>query len=388
MLWRGGASRWVAIVAAACLCLLASCGGDAEPETPAVVTESPGPPAGRSTAPRLSVSGTHLVDQGGKPVQLNGVNRTSAEFPCALGEGIFDGPTDEGSVAAMVSWHAHAVRLPLNTHCWLGEKEIDPAFAGERYQAAVKTYVARLEAAGLNVILDLHLSAPGSDNSIGETLKMPDAEHAVPFWQSVAKQYGRDTAVMFDLFNEPYEVSWECWRDGCEIEPYKDINRYQAAGMQRLVTTVRDAGAKNVLVLSGINWAGDLTQWKQFMPNDPLHRLVAGWHIYNFSIEGECELLECLRLTQEGVGAAAPILISELGEDDCKHSFVDQVMTLADDAGIGYLPWSWGEWVANCEGGPLRGSERDGGPNLIRNYDGTPTSYGVGVRDHFVSRFR
>jgi hypothetical protein len=87
------------------------------------------------------------------------------------------------------------------------------------------------------------------------------------------------------------------------------------------------------------------------------------------------------------VGGAAPILISELGEDDCTHSFVDEVMTLADETGIGYLPWSWGEWGANCEGGPLRGPVNDGGPNLIRNYDGTPTSYGVGVRDHFISHF-
>jgi endoglucanase len=377
---HGRAWGLVAILAAVWLCLLAGCGNDAEPVT-SISSEPPGPPPGRSTAPRLSVSGTHLVDGRGHVVQLNGVNRTSAEFPCALGEGIFDGPTDDASVAAMVSWHVHAVRLPLNTHCWLGEEEIDPAFAGDRYQAAVKTYVARLEAAGLNVILDLHLSAPGSKTSVGygDTLKMPDAEHAVPFWQSVAQQYGRDTAMMFDLFNEPHDVSWECWRDGCKVDGY------QAAGMQQLVDTVRSAGAMNVLLLSGLEWAADVRQWNQFKPTDPLHKLVAGWHLYNWILD-ECELRECLRSAQDGV-RGNPLLIGELGEDDCKHSFVDEVMTLADEAGIGYLPWSWGEWGANCEGGPLRGPVSDGGPNLIRDYDGTPTSYGTGVRDHFISRF-
>ena len=53
--------------------------------------------------------------------------------------------------------------------------------------------------------------------------------------------------------------------------------------MQRLVTVVRNAGARNVLLVNGIGWAGDISAWAANRPNDPRDQLVAGWHIYNFS---------------------------------------------------------------------------------------------------------
>jgi hypothetical protein len=39
------------------------------------------------------------------------------------------------------------------------------------------------------------------------------------------------------------------------------------------------------------------------------------------------------------------------------------------------VAWTWDNWP-NCNG-----------PTLITDYTGAPTGYGVGVRDHFVSRF-
>ena len=58
--------------------------------------------AGRS-APALHVSGGQVVDAGGAPVQLDGVNRSGTEYACAQGWGIFDGPSDTASVAAIAS---------------------------------------------------------------------------------------------------------------------------------------------------------------------------------------------------------------------------------------------------------------------------------------------
>jgi hypothetical protein len=45
-------------------------------------------------------------------------------------------------------------------------------------------------------------------------------------------------------------------------------------------------------------------------------------------------------------------------------------MPFADRHGISYLGWSWN--VADCEGEPA----------LITSYDGTPTPFGIGLRDH------
>jgi endoglucanase len=68
-----------------------------------------------------------------------------------------------------------------------------------------------------------------------------------------------------------------------------------------------------------------------------------------------------------------PVLFGELGETDCRHGYIDQMMPFADSHGIGYLGWTWdaaGGWT--CKGGP----------SLITDYQGTPTGFGVGFRDH------
>ena len=92
------------------------------PPTTAPPTTAPPtttPPGG--SAPALHVSGNKLVNASGSTVTLHGVNRSGAEFACVQGTGLFDGPVDQASVAAMASWHINAVRVPLNEDCWLGE---------------------------------------------------------------------------------------------------------------------------------------------------------------------------------------------------------------------------------------------------------------------------
>src|SRR6266705_4014692 len=109
-------------------------------------------------APAVHVRGNQLVDATARPVRLRGVNRSGAEYACAQGWGIFDGPSDSASVAAIASWRANAVRVPLNETCWLGINGVAPAYSGDSYRRAIAAYVALLNRAGLVVILDLHWS--------------------------------------------------------------------------------------------------------------------------------------------------------------------------------------------------------------------------------------
>jgi hypothetical protein len=319
-------------------------------------------------APALFVSGTQIVDAAGTPIQLDGVNRSGTEYACAQGWGIFDGPSDQASLSAMATWHVHAVRVPLNEDCWLGINGVNPLYGGAAYRSAIVNYVHLLEQNGMNPILDLHWSAPGTQLALGQQ-EMPDADHSPAFWRSVARRFGSDQAVVFDLYNEPHDVTWDCWLHGCTVA------NWQAAGLQRLVTTVRNTGATNVLLLGGLNWAGDLTQWGSHMPRDPLHSLVAAWHVYNF---GSCINQTCWASQVAGVGGLAPVLLGEFGETDCAHTFVDGLMAWADaqsSPGLGYVAWTWDDWPG-C-----------GGPTLITDYTGTPTAYGQGIRTHYISRF-
>ena len=224
------------------------------------------PPAGQAD-PWIGVRGNHLVDRSGRTVRLLGVNRSGTEYQCERGAGIFEGPDDDASIAAMLSWRINVVRVPLNESCWLGINWIAERARGAAYRAAIHAYVERLERAGLYVILDLHWASPGTYPSAG-IIPMPDADHSLDFWRSVATEYREDRSVIFDLYNEPARRALGCWEEGCEIED-QWVGLYQAVGMRQLVETVRSTGAQQPLMLGGVDWARDLGGWLSHRPRRP-----------------------------------------------------------------------------------------------------------------------
>src|SRR6266513_1802257 len=242
-------------------------------------------PPGLAPAPAVHVQGNRLVDSGGRPLRLRGVNRSGAEYACAQGWGIFDGPADSASVAAIASWKANVVRVPLNETCWLAINGVAPAYSGNNYRQAISDYVGRLNREGLVAILELHWSAAGTAIALGQA-PMPNRDHTPEFWRQVAAAYGGNNAVLFDLFNEPYPdnnsntaEAWRCWRDGGTCNGMS----FQAAGIQELVDSVRSAGATNVIMVGGVQYAATLSSWRANKPTDPFNNRAASWHIYNFS---------------------------------------------------------------------------------------------------------
>src|SRR5438270_1182989 len=139
----------------------------------------------------IGVASNHLVDGNGTPIRLLGVNRSGTEYACIQGWGIFDGPNDATSVAAMAAWHINVVRIPLNEDCWLNINGVNPAYAGATYQSAIQAYVNLLHQRGLYAILELHWNAPGTSQATGQQV-MPDADHSPAFWSSVATFFKAD----------------------------------------------------------------------------------------------------------------------------------------------------------------------------------------------------
>lgn len=322
----------------------------------------PAIPAGATSPLSISVSGNHLVNGSGQTIRLLGVNRSGTEYACIQGWGIFDGPNDATSVAAMAAWHINAVRIPLNEDCWLAINGVNPAYAGATYQSAVQSYVNLLHQYGLYAILDLHWNAPGTAAATGQQ-EMPDADHAPAFWTSVASFFKSDPAVLFDLYNEPHDITWTCWLSGCTSPGW------QTAGMQSLVDGVRGTGATQPIMVGGLAWANDLSGWLANKPNDPANALVASFHNYNFNL---CDP-SCWNSTVAPLAAQVPVVTGELGENDCAHGYIDQYMAWADAHAISYLAWTWDTW--DCSSGPA----------LISSYDGTPTAFGIGLRDHLAA---
>jgi hypothetical protein len=335
-----------------------------------------------TSAPQLHVSGNQLVDQNGNRVVLHGADRSGGEFTCVQGGGIWNGPMDQSSVTAMKSWDITAVRVPLNEACWNGESYVNSADAGANYQNAVKSYVSLLNSNGIVAILDLHWTdgvytgnSSGCSSAQATCQKpMPDSAQAIPFWTSMANTFKGNNAVIFDLFNEPYpdratgsETSaWQCWRNGGTCSGIG----YQVAGMQSMVNAVRSTGASNVLMLGGLAYSNDLTQWLSYKPSDPDNNLVASWHSYNFN---SCSTQSCWSSQIAPVIASVPLIAGEIGENDCADGYINPLMSWLDGQHTSYLAWTWNNW--DCSSGP----------SLVTDYSGTPTAYGSGFKSHLLS---
>lgn len=326
-----------------------------------------------------------LVDaRTGEPWVPRGINWSSFEYACAQGWGfsVLDsmGADPYGTQAATIaSWGADTVRLPLNQDCWLGTRgapvsdDFDSRTPVE-YRTAVGDFVDALEAEGLVVVLDLHSRKRIGSPEFGN-LAMPDSE-SLAFWRSVAAQYADRPSVLFDAFNEPYsrydaadrlvfDLSWECWAAGGCQAPVEDDRSateqggatYDAQGMSDVVETIRAAGAEQPILLSGLDYANDLSRWAEVVPDDD--QLVAAFHAYDFK--------DCTRRCWEEVIAPladeVPVLTSELGATDPLDGFVVDYLQWAEDHDIGSLLWVWAEHP----GDPMA---------LVEDLSGRPTAWG------------
>jgi hypothetical protein len=140
--------------------------------------------------------------------------------------------------------------------------------------------------------------------------------------------------------------------------------------MQTLVNTVRATGATNPLMLGGLAYANDLSEWLQYEPTDPLNDLIASVHIYNFNT---CSTVSCWTSTIAPVAAKVPVIAGEIGENDCADTFINTLMSWFDSEGISYLAWSWNPY--NCASGP----------SLITDFNGDATAFGAGFKSHLLS---
>jgi hypothetical protein len=331
-----------------------------------------------------------IVDKSGTAVRLRGVNMEGPQYMCDMNAAIFDpiSPATQASLTAMKSWGINVVRIPMNEDCWLGINGVDSKYGGANYQSAILNWVNLItQTNGMYAILDLHFTAPGTNLATVQGL-MPDADHTPTFWTQVAGAYKDNGSVIFDLFNEPNTggdgaADYACWRDGdvaCNINHYSSSSlgngslqmittcngnncngtaSFKVAGMQTLLTAVRTAGAKNLVLLDGIGDAWNLGLWPSHVPTDTLSppNIAAGWHFYdnnadcNNTCAGPSFYLQYTDGDKgggsgAGVGgvemAGYPIIVGETGVYATNGpGWWDGFLTWLDGQGISYLAWAW-----------------------------------------------
>ncbi len=317
----------------------------------------------RAAMPTLVVTNNQLRTSPGSVAHLQGVNIPGLEW----GQGEYL----DASLDTTVDWGATIVRLPLSQDRWFGrtaERKDD----GAHYRKTVHEFVAKAAAKNCYVILDLHWSDAGVWGENIAQHNMPD-QNSAEFWADVAGAFANDPAVVFSLYNEPHDVSWEIWRNGGKVvEDNKKVPgeklEYATPGMQKLLDICREKSAKNVVVAGGLDWAYNLTGIAEgHALNDPKgNGVVYDSHLYpmkRWFTHGDIKSQDWDRIVLSG-GGKYPVIIGEFGNG--RNDYQKQVLDFANAHDLPWIAWS------------LHPGAR---PVLIRDWDYTPTDFGQEVKD-------
>lgn len=250
------------------------------------------PRAASAATARIEVVGSELR-QNGAPIRLLGV---------AVGDPIYirkDRPLSDYRVIAEV-WRANTVRISLLPGHWRGDRD-----AALRALAAD---VAAARAAGLIVIIAWHpigfpgyyTTRPKASWGLPDDIYDTDLTLAIDFWTEIARSFGHDPGVIFELWNEP-TVSATLWVSTGQHWPI-----FKAAWL-RLIEAIRRHSDAVVLASGGV-WAHDLKSVARNLIEDD--RVAYAWHVYPPADHGRPSgWLDSL----DGLNRVRPVVVTEWG---------------------------------------------------------------------------
>ena len=246
----------------------------------------------RTAADRIEVAGAELR-LGGMPLRLLGV---------AVGDPLYirkDRPASDYRVIADV-WRANTVRISLHPGHWRADRT--------KALRALADDVFAARAAGLFVIIDWHvigfpnryMARPEPSWGLPADAYDPDLALAADFWTEMARSFGRDGGVMFELWNEPV-VDPKLWMSTGEHWPLMKRTWLQLLG------TIRRHSDAIVLVTGG-RWAHDLKGVARDLIEDD--RVAYSWHAYPPADRGRPgRWIDSL----DGIQRVRPVVVTEWG---------------------------------------------------------------------------
>jgi endoglucanase len=141
---------------------------------------------------QLSVCGTKLCNQYGKPIQLRGMSTHGLQWysQCL---------TDASLNALAYDWGSDVLRISM--YIQEGGYESNPV----GFTNQVKSLVNKATELGMYALIDFHQLTPGDPNH--------NTNHAKTFFTEMANTFKNYTNVIYDICNEPNGVTWNTIRN-------------------------------------------------------------------------------------------------------------------------------------------------------------------------------
>ncbi len=286
----------------------------------------------------LKTNSNNIIDNLGNTIKIKGVVRPSLEWN-TQGQNL-----SKEDIVEMKKFGANAIRLDINANYW---NKSEPETKDGSYRQIINAIVYYATIQNMLVILDYHWS-----NDIVKQEKMAPANTTtIKFWKSVANQYKDFGNVLFELYNEAHDISYDEWLYG----------NSQYEGMQQMYDIVRNEHAENLIIVGGLQWGYDLsfiTLNKNNCNNNQENcfikekdgslakNLIYGSHPYNKYDENFAES------NLDGVKNLYPIIYTEFG-DNQKNDYLNgnwknvysNIMAQIGKDNINYTGFAW--WIDN-----------------------------------------
>lgn len=256
----------------------------------------------------LRVEGTHIVDTSGRPVQLRGVSMGWHNmWPRFYNHGTVERLADD--------WGADMVR------CSIGVAHLDSGFDCDSVAAyaAVDSIVQGAIHKGVYVLVDFH-SHPN---------RLDDAKR---FFTHVASKYKNIPNVMYEIWNEPTEVSWN------ECKEYAE----------QLIPVIRGISPDAIVVVPTPRWDQEVDKAAD-NPVEGHSNLLYSLHYYATTHT------QWLREKADyALSKGLPLIMSECagmehtGDGVINPKEWDEWMQYADRNGISWVAWSVSDKDETC----------------------------------------
>lgn len=256
---------------------------------------------------QLQVRGSQLCDQNGQPVVLRGVSLGWHNlWPRFYNKGAVDELTDK--------WHASVIRAAMGVKIEDNYLE-NPSFALQCMTPVIEEAIKD----GVYVIIDWHAHDMYTDK-------------AAEFFGKMSAKYGKYPNVIYELFNEPVEDSWE------------SLKQYATT----VIKAIRANDPDNIILMGCPHWDQDIDKVAA-SPIEGVSNVMYTVHFYAATHK------QYLRdRMQKAVEGGLPVFVSECagmeasGDGPLNEEEYDKWVDLMERLKISWVNWSLSDKNETC----------------------------------------
>lgn len=248
---------------------------------------------------QLTVRDGILTDARGEPFQLRGLSTHGiAWYPQYINAGSFLSVKEAGG---------NVIRVAMYTDTENGYLA-DP----ETNMSLMLQAIENARSLDMYVLVDWHILSDGDPNA--------NLDAAITFFDAVASRYPGDSAILYEICNEPNGVEWEA------------VHEYAYA----IFPVIRQYSPDAVIILGTPNYSGDLRQ--PLLKPFPGENFLYAYHFYAGQHPDDS-------LLEYAVEQALPVMVSEWGihTDETGQPALEagrEFVTYLNERGISWCAWS------------------------------------------------